>query len=271
MRLWKEDDTYTFETHCSSYLSSPQICLAKLLKPAPVCARLKLRLMNREKIKVFIFSQQPLFGEGIRHLLSSVEDVQILGRAKVTDTTVLLTIETMPPDVAIVDIDAPSDSGFNLAGRLKQLIPSVRVIALTSSPSDDQLFQALKSQVTAYMSKEISGDYLVNIVRRVVRGEYPINENLSNQPKVAEHILRKFQELSGDKKVETLVSPLTPRETEILNYIAQGYANKQIAATLNISDQTIKNHVTSILTKLNANARTEAVVIALKKGLITTD
>jgi DNA-binding NarL/FixJ family response regulator len=248
-------------------IESPE---AKPLKLYGLCARIEL-LMTTEKTKVFIFSQQPLYGEGIRHLLSGMETVQILGRAKVTDTAVLLTIETMPPDIAIIDIDAPSESGLSLAGRLRQLIPSVRVIALTSSPNDDELFQALKSQVAAYLSKEISGDYLADALRRVARGEYPINESLSDQPKVAEQILRKFQELSGDKKVETLVSPLTPRETEILTYIAQGYANKQIAATLNISDQTIKNHVTSILSKLNANARTEAVVIALKKGLISAD
>ena len=236
-----------------------------------MCARLKSRVMKREKIKVFIFSQQPLFSEGIRYLLSNTEDMQILGRAKLTDTAVLLTIETMPPDVVIVDLDTSPDNGFNLAARVKQLIPSVRVIALTSTPSDEQLFLALKSQVAAYLSKEISGDPLVNILRRVVHVEYPINESLATQPKVAEQILRKFQELSGDKEVETLVSPLTPRETEILQYIAQGYANKQIAAKLNISDQTIKNHVTSILSKLNANARTEAVVIALKKGYISAE
>ena len=202
-------------------------------------------------------------------MLSKMGDVQIMGQAKVTDKT--LVIEVMPPDVVIVDIDAPSDSGLSLAYRLRQLIPSVGVITLTSFPSDDQLFQALEMQVAAYLSKEVSDDHLANMVRRVARGENPIHESLSKQPKVAGRILRQFQELSGKTEVETLVSTLTVRETEILNHIAQGYSNKQIAVKLNISEQTTKNHVASILLKLNANARTQAVVIAVQKGLISID
>ncbi len=84
-------------------------------------------------------------------------------------------------------------------------------------------------------------------------------------------MLRQFQELSSRSEAEAFISPLTPRETEILRYVAEGYLNKQIAAELNISEQTIKNHVTSILRKLNANARTEAVVIAIKRGIISVD
>jgi len=225
--------------------------------------------MSTQKIKVCTFSQQSLFQEGILHALSGTEDIQIIGQAKVTDKALI--IEVMPPDVVIVDIDAPSDSGLSLAYRLKQRLPNVGIIALTSSPSDDQLFQALGTQVAAYLSKEISRDYLADMVRRVARGEYPINESLSTQPEMAGKILRQFQELSGKTEVETLISPLTARETEILNYVAQGYSNKQIAAKLDISEQTIKNHVASIMIKLNANARTQAVVIAVQKGLISID
>jgi len=225
--------------------------------------------MSKQKIKVCTFSQQPLFQEGILHSLSGMEDIEIIGQTRVTDKALI--IEVMPPDVVIVDIDAPPDSGLSLAHRLKQRLPSVGIIMLASSPSDDQLFQALETQVAAYLSKEISGDHLANIVRRVARGEYPINESLSSHPEVAERMLREFQELSGKTEVETLIAPLTARETEILNYVAQGYSNKQIAAKLNISEQTIKNHVASIMVKLNANARTQAVVIAVQKGLISID
>jgi len=140
---------------------------------------------------------------------------------------------------------------------------------LTSNPDDAQLFQALKAQATAYLNKEITADQLVDIIRRVARGEHPINESLTTRPNVAEQVLHQFQELSWRSEAEGFISPLTPRETEILNYIAQGYLNKQIAVELNISEQTIKNHVTSILRKLNANARTEAVVVAIKQGLIS--
>jgi len=140
---------------------------------------------------------------------------------------------------------------------------------LTSNPNDTQLFQALKAQAAAYLDKEVTADQLVDTVRRVARGEHPINESLTNRPKVAEQVLSQFQELSWRSEAEAFMSPLTSRETEILNYIAQGFPNKQIAFELGISEQTIKNHVTSILRKLNANARTEAVVIAVKKGIIS--
>ncbi len=203
------------------------------------------------------------------HALSATEDIEIIGQAKVTDKALI--IEVMPPDVAIVDIDASPDSGLSLAHRLKQRLPGVGVIVLTSSPGDDQFFQALETQVAAYLSKEISSDYLAGMVRRVARGEHPINESLSSRPEIAGKILNQFQELSGKTKAETLIAPLTVRETEILNHVAQGSSNKQIAAKLDISEQTIKNHVASIMVKLNANARTQAVVIAVQKGLISID
>jgi len=225
--------------------------------------------MSEQKIKVCTFSQQPLFQEGVLNALSGTEDIQIIGQAKVTDQALI--IEVMPPDVVIVDIDTLPDSSLSLAYRLKQRLPSVGIIMLTSSPSDDQLFQALEHQVAAYLSKEISGDYLTGTVRRVARGEYPINESLSGRPEIAGKILNQFQELSGKAETETLIAPLTTRETEVLNYVAQGYSNKQIAAKLDISEQTIKNHVASIMMKLNANARTQAVVIAVQQGLISID
>jgi len=225
--------------------------------------------MSEQKIKVCTFSQQPLFQEGVLNALSGTEDIQIIGQAKVTDQALI--IEVMPPDVVIVDIDTLPDSSLSLAYRLKQRLPSVGIIMLTSSPSDDQLFQALENQVAAYLSKEISGDYLTGMVRRVARGEYPINESLSSRPEIAGKILNQFQELSGKAEAATLIAPLTTRETEVLNYVAQGYSNKQIAAKLDISEQTIKNHVASIMMKLNANARTQAVVIAVQQGLISID
>ena len=224
--------------------------------------------MNKNRIQVFVVSQQTLFQQGIEHSLSDTEDIAVSGAAAVNGE-VLSDIDTMPPDVALVDIDGPSDSGLTLAHKIKQRSPNVGVIVLTSNPTDDQLFQALKAQAGAYLSKEITADQLVNTIRRVASGEHPINESLTTRPKVAEQVLHQFQELSWRSEAQVLISPLTARETEILNYIAQGYLNKQIAIKLGISEQTIKNHVTSILRKLNANARTEAVVVAIKQGIIS--
>jgi len=220
------------------------------------------------KIQVLVVSKQSLFREGIEHLLSGIEDIEIL-RVNEVSGKMLHAIDTIAPDVALVDIDSPVDSGLTLARNIKQRSPNIGVIVLTSNPNDEQLFQALKAQAVAYISKEITADQLVITIRRVAGGEHPINESLTTRPKVAEQVLHQFQELSWRNEAQTFISPTTPRETEILKYIAQGYLNKQIAAELGISEQTIKNHVTSILRKLNANARTEAVVVAIKQGLIS--
>lgn len=222
------------------------------------------------KIQVIIISQQVFFRQGIEHSLSKVRDITISATADISDE-VLSIIDKLPPDVALLDIDTPSDAGLKLARKIKQHLPTIGVVVLTSNPDDAQLFQALKAQAVAYLGKEVTASELVNTIRGVSRGEHPINESLTTRPKLAEQVLQQFQELSLRSEAESFISPLTPREMEILRYIAQGYLNKQIAAELDISEQTIKNHVTSILRKLNANARTEAVVVAIKQGLISLD
>jgi DNA-binding NarL/FixJ family response regulator len=222
---------------------------------------------NKNKIQVFIISQQSLFLQALEHSFSETEDITIIGTTSV-NSEVLKAIDNLPPDVALLDLDGPSESGLELARKIRQRSPNIGVVLLTSNPDDSQLFLSLKAQAVAYLNKEVTAQQLIDIIRRVAKGEHPINESLTNRPKVAEHVLQQFQELTSRSEAEAFISPLTPREIEILQYIAKGYLNKQIAAELGISEQTIKNHVTSILRKLNANARTEAVVVAIKQGLI---
>jgi DNA-binding NarL/FixJ family response regulator len=221
-----------------------------------------------EKIQVYIISQQSLFRQGIQHSLTNIPDIVVAGVSEIQDG-VLTVIDNMPPDVALLDIDGSSENGLALARKIKQHSPSIAIVVLASNPNDEQLFEVLKGQAASYLNKETTAEQLVDTIRRVFRGEHPINESLTTRPKVAEQVLLQFQELSRRTEAEAFISPLTPREMEILKYIGQGYLNKQIAVELKISEQTIKNHVTSILRKLNANARTEAVVLALKQGLIT--
>ena len=224
--------------------------------------------MNTNKIRILIVSQQVLFRQGLELAFSSIKDAELLGNADFNNG-IALAIDESPPDVAIIDIDGISDSDLMLARRMKQRLPSIGVVMLTSNPNSTQLFQALKVQAAAYLSKEVNADELIDTIRRVARGEHPINESVTAQPNVADQVLKQFQELSWQRESEDIISPLTPREKEILNYVAQGYLNKQIAVVLDISEQTIKNHVTSVLRKLNANARTEAVVLGIKQGIIS--
>jgi DNA-binding NarL/FixJ family response regulator len=223
--------------------------------------------MNNHKIQVFIISQQPLFLQALERVFSDTEDIVTIGTTGINGD-VLKAIDTLPPDVALVDLDGVAENGLDLARKIKQRSPNIGVVLLTSNPDDSQLFLAIKAQAVAYINKELTAQQITEIVRRVDRGEHPINESLTTRPRLAEHVLQQFQELTSKTEAGPFISPLTPREIEILEYIAQGYLNKQIAAELGISEQTIKNHVTSILRKLNANARTEAVVVAIKQGLI---
>jgi len=223
-----------------------------------------------DKIRVFIADQQPLFRRGIASALSSATDMEVCGDASLNDNLVS-TIEAAAADVVLLDIVHPSLAGLEVARHLKQYLPTVAIVLLTPQPDDNQLFQAIKARVSAYLNREATADELLTAIRQVAAGQYPINESFISNPNVAERILNQFRDLSWGKGVEPLTSPLTPRETEVLNYMAQGYLNKQIASILSISEQTIKNHVTSILRKLDANVRTEAVVTALRKGYISLE
>jgi DNA-binding NarL/FixJ family response regulator len=223
---------------------------------------------ERQKIKILIADQQPIFRQGIHSSLTQIADIEICGEVGTGDE-LMSAINNLVPDVVLLDINLSNGDGSDLAKAVKQQLPSVAIILLSPKPNDDELFQAIKSRVAGYLKRDVSSEELVTTIRRAASGEHPINDTFLSQPRVADKVLQQFQDLSWGKGVESFVSPLTPRETEILSYMAKGYLNKQIADTLFISEQTIKNHITSILRKLDANARTEAVVTALKRGLIT--
>lgn len=178
-------------------------------------------------------------------------------------------LNTLEPDVVLLDTELAFSSDPDLARTIKLKIPTTAVILLTTKPSDAELFLAIRSRAAGYLQRDVTPNELITAIRKSADGLHPINDTLFSQPKVAEKVLQQFQDLSWGKGVDRFVSPLTPRETEILTLIAKGKSNKQIAAELSISEQTIKNHITSILRKLDANARTEAVVTAIKRGIIT--
>jgi DNA-binding NarL/FixJ family response regulator len=223
---------------------------------------------ERQKIRVLIADQQPLFRQGIRSTLNQIADIDICDEVGSSNEVISAT-SSLYPDVILLDIKLSSGNDTDLAKTIKQLLPSVAVILLSPQPNDDELFQAIKSRVAGYLRRDVSSNELVTTIRRAAAGEHPINDTFLSQPKVAHQVLEQFQDFSWGKGAEPFVSPLTPRETEILSYMAKGYFNKQIAIELSISEQTIKNHITSILRKLDANARTQAVITAIKLGLIT--
>jgi two-component system response regulator DegU len=219
------------------------------------------------EITVMIIDKQAFFRSGVRQALSEQVGFRVLEGAP--NDEAMDTIEAESPDVILLDINFPALSGLELGRKISRRYPNSKVIMLSPNSNDDELFEVIKTGAVAYLNKNTTIEELVSIIRRACLGEYPINDSLITRPTVAEHVLRQFRDIvSAGKVMETVTAPLTYRETQILNYIAQGNSNKQIAHILEISEQTIKNHVSSILRKLNANDRAHAVALAMRNGWI---
>ncbi|MDP2954007.1 MAG: response regulator [Chloroflexota bacterium] len=142
---------------------------------------------------------------------------------------------------------------------------------MTSLPDDAELFEAIRSGATAYISKQATGEEIIALMRRVREGDFPLNENLISNPRVAERVLMEFRNLAHNQHLPGLTAPLSPREMEVLDLIRDGCMNKEIANHLCLTEQTIKNHVTSILRKLDVNDRTQAVLTAVRQGWMTLE
>ena len=224
-----------------------------------------------DKIKVMVIDRQPLFRAGICQALAKQEDFETLERNPSDDLVEL--IETDYPDVLLLDIGFPSFSGLKLGKRITQYYPNIRLIILSPNLDDAELLEIIKTGAVAYINKNTAAsEELIDTIKRTCRGEYPINDSLLTRPKVAEQVMRQFQNLvSMTTPMGSITAPLTHRETQILNYVAEGNSNKQIATTLKISEQTIKNHISSILRKLNANDRAHAVLLAIRHGWISAE
>jgi two-component system response regulator DegU len=220
-----------------------------------------------DKIKVMIVDEQAFFRAGVRQTLSQQPDLEVL-ECDLTQNALEM-IEAHLPDVALLGSDLASLSGLELGRKIAQHYPNTKVVVLSPDPDDMELFEVIKTAAVACLNKKTSSEELANTIRRAHKGEYPINESLMTSPRVAKHVLNQFRGLG--KTMEGIVAPLTNRETQILNYIAEGNSNKVIAHILGISEQTIKNHVSAILRKLNANDRAHAVALALHSGWISPD
>jgi len=224
-----------------------------------------------DRIKVFLVDDHVLFRQGVRAALAGESAIEVIGEAS-SGEEAFEQIRAMSPDIVITDVRLPASDGLALTRKIRLHSPWVGVIVLTAYDDEDLLFQAIKVGAAAYYTKDIGVDELISGIKRVYNGEYLINESVLTRPMVASRVLKQFRDLSlVGQEVEPLFAPLSAREIEILEYIARGNSNKEIARALKISDQTVKNHITSILRKLAVNDRTQAVVLALRRGWIRMD
>jgi DNA-binding NarL/FixJ family response regulator len=166
-------------------------------------------------------------------------------------------------------LSQPAPGGIEATQRIKRELPSAGIIVFAANEDEDALFDAIKAGAAAFILKDVAPDDLVTIIRRVANGEYLINDKVFAKPAVASRVLKEFRELAiYGQEAAPIFAPLSPREVEILDNIAQGMTNKQVAYALSISEQTVKNHMSSILRKLSVNDRTQAVVYAMRQGWI---
>lgn len=221
-----------------------------------------------EQVRILIVDDHALFRVGIRNILEREPDIEVIGEADDGRSAIDAAFATNP-DVILMDLSLPAPGGIEITQRIKRDLPSAAIVVLSTEEDEDALFESIKAGAAAFILKDIAPEDLVMIVRRVVAGEYLINDKVFSRPAVASRVLKEFRELAvyGQQEVP-IFAPLSPREVEILDNIAQGMTNKQVAYALSISEQTVKNHMSSILRKLSVNDRTQAVVYAMRQGWI---
>ena len=220
------------------------------------------------KVKIVLVDDHALFRVGMRQILEREADFEVVGEAEDARGAFDVSQQQMP-DIVLLDLSIPPPGGIETTQRIKREVPACGIIALAVAEDEDQLFEAIKAGAAAFILKDISPDDLVAVIRRVNQGEYLINDKVFARPAVASRVLKEFRELAVyGQEAAPIFAPLSPREVEILDNIAKGMTNKQVAYALSISEQTVKNHMSSILRKLSVNDRTQAVVYAMKQGWI---
>jgi len=227
-----------------------------------------------DTITILIVDDAPLFRHGIRAAVAAVDEAPaeflVVGEAANGPRALELAL-TLEPAIVLLNAALAGLDGLAVIRTLKQQVPGAAVIVVVDREEEDTLFAALTYGAAAYLPKSVDADDLRDVLRRVARGAYLINDRVLATPAVAARVLARFRDLThdGEPEVESLFIPLSPREIEVLGVVAQGHSNKEIATLLGISDQTVKNHITSIMRKLAVNDRTHAVVYALRHGWIT--
>ena len=207
---------------------------------------------------------------GLKQVLEREPTIEVVATVMDGDEVVARTAE-LEPDVVVTDVDLPKLSGDKAAQRVRRELPHVGVVVLSSREDEQPLFDAIRAGAAAYLRKDRPAAELIETIHKVHRGEFLINETVFNTPSVASRVLAEFRELSvyGPGSAHVF-APLSPREVQILDNIAQVKTNKEVAYALAISEQTVKNHMSSILRKLSVNDRTQAVVYAIRQGWIST-
>lgn len=211
-------------------------------------------------IKVILADDHPLILEGLRKIIDLEADIEVVGVAY-NGLEAVEMVEKHSPHVILLDINMPEFDGVKACNEIMKKNPQTKVIALTVCDEEDKIMQVLQAGAKGYFLKDVEPEKLIDAVRNVVKGQSFIH------PRVADKILNQFNDLMEAKKKEK-DHPLTIREMEVIEHIAEGLTNKEIADKLYISEKTVKNHITNILRKLGLRDRTQVALWAIKKKVI---
>jgi DNA-binding NarL/FixJ family response regulator len=219
-----------------------------------------------ECIRVVIVDDHALFRRGLDLILSEEPDIKIVGEAA-DGIEAVSRAEELNPDVVLMDIRMPRSSGIEAARRIRERLPDSRVIMLTVSDADDDLYESVRAGASGYLLKEVAIEELADAVRAVARGQSLIS------PSMASKLFSEFNALSQQvtERSRSLSPRLTDRELQVLKLVAKGLSNKEIAGELIIAENTAKNHVRNILEKLHLHSRMEAVVYAMREKLLDVE
>jgi|SRR5215471_15869423 len=212
-------------------------------------------------IRILLADDQSLFREALRMLISAQPDLEVVGEAANGEEVIRLA-DSLRPNVVLMDLQMPVINGVAATRRLHSEQPDCRVIALTTFDSDEYVFDCLRAGAVGYLLKDAPSENLFAAIRAAASGESFL------QPSVTTRVLAEFTRLSDQPPLlPALVEPLSDREQEILRLIARGSTNREIAESLFITEGTVKNHVTNILSKLDVRDRTQAALKARELGL----
>ena len=228
-------------------------------------------MSDTPRIRVLIVEREALYRRGLVGCLAADPALEVVGSVSSAEDGYKLADETLP-DVALIGTTLPDAPGLAAAAEVRHRFPALATVVVAANESDDELFAAIRAGASAYCGKDIPEDGLLALIHRAATGEYVINEQLLGKPYVAARVLEQFRAATASDLAPTSAfAPLTDRELEILKKVSDGMTNAEIGYALGISAQTVKNHVTSILRKLAVNDRTQAVVMALKRGWLSID
>ena len=217
-------------------------------------------------IRVMICDDHALFRRGLRMVLESEDGMEVVAEAE-DGADAIKQAEQSAPDVVLMDIRMPNTSGIDATRAIREAVPTAKILMLTVSDEEDDLYSAIKAGANGYLLKEISIEEVASAIRAVITGQSLIS------PSMASKLLTEFTQLAKKAEEKSSVpSPrLTERELEVLRLVAQGMSNREIAGELYISENTVKNHVRNILEKLHLHSRMEAVMYAVKEKLLDVD